>query len=154
MGGSSTGANRARGWAVVLVIAVAVYLLLAGARGWALITSGDPVAIALGLSVLAIPVVGAWVVWREVAFGAAMQRMGERLAAEGDLPEELPRTASGRYDRDAADTAFEGERARVEAQPHDWRGWYRLALAYDAARDRRRAREAMREARRLFDTHP
>ena len=37
-------------------------------------------------------------------------------------------------------------RAEVEAAPDDWRGWYRLAHAYDLAGDRKRARSAMRQA--------
>ena len=40
-------------------------------------------------------------------------------------------------------------RAAVEQTPDDWSAWFRLALAYDAAGDRRRARWATREAIRL-----
>ena len=119
-----------RRWAWLLVVAVVVYFLLAGTRGWALLTSGDTAGVFLGAAVLVLPVIGAWVVWREVAFGYAMQAMGADLAACGDLPiDDFART--------------------VEADPHDWRGWYRFGLAQDAARDRRRARAAMREALRL-----
>jgi Flp pilus assembly protein TadD len=53
---------------------------------------------------------------------------------------------SGRVDRAAADARFAERRAEVEAAPDDWRRWYRLALAYDDAGDRRRARAAMRTA--------
>lgn len=141
-----------RTWALVLVVAVAAYLLLAGARGVALITSGEVVPVALGIAVLVIPFIGAWVVWREISFGYAMQRMGRQLVAEGDLPvDDFERTPSGRMVREEAERFFAAERERVEAQPDDWRSWYRLGLAYDAARDRRRAREAMRRARRLYE---
>lgn len=141
-----------RTWALVLVVAVAAYLLLAGARGVALITSGEVVPVGLGIAVLVIPFIGAWVVWREISFGYAMQRMGRQLVAEGDLPvDDFERTPSGRMVREEAERFFAAERERVEAQPDDWRSWYRLGLAYDAARDRRRAREAMRRARRLYE---
>lgn len=141
-----------RTWALVLVVAVAAYLLLAGARGVALITSGEVVPVVLGIAVLVIPFIGAWVVWREISFGYAMQRMGRQLVAEGDLPvDDFERTPSGRMVREEAERFFAAERERVEAQPDDWRSWYRLGLAYDAARDRRRAREAMRRARRLYE---
>ena len=40
-------------------------------------------------------------------------------------------------------------RTEVEAAPEDWRGWYRLANAYDLAGDRKRAREAMRHSIQL-----
>ena len=72
----------------------------------------------------------------------------------------LPRRPSGRVDRDAADAHFEVIRAEVEAAPEDWRGWYRLAHAYDLAGDRKRARSAMRHAielahgRRTGADHP
>lgn len=141
-----------RAWAVVLVAAVAAYLVLAGARGIALITSGDAVPAALGIAVLVIPFIGAWVVWREISFGHAMQRMGRQLGAEGDLPvDDFARMPSGRLVREDAERFFAAESARVEARPDDWRSWYRLGLAYDAGRDRRRAREAMRHALRLFE---
>ena len=42
-------------------------------------------------------------------------------------------------------------RAQTEAAPEDWRTWFRLALAYDAAGDRTRARAAARHAVALHD---
>ncbi|MFP3380386.1 tetratricopeptide repeat protein, partial [Bacillus sp. SIMBA_069] len=51
--------------------------------------------------------------------------------------------------RDAADEQFPQYRAEVEAAPESWRAWFRLGLAYDASGDRRRAREALRQAIRL-----
>lgn len=139
-----------RRWAWLLAAAVAAYLLLAGIRGWALLTSGDPTGVLLGVAVFALPVVGAWVVWREIAFGYAMQEMGAELAARGDLPiDDFARTPSGRITTEDAQRFLADERARVDADPQDWAAWYRLGLAQDAARDRRRARAAMREARRL-----
>lgn len=140
-----------RRWAWLLAAAVAAYLLLAGLRGWALITSGDPTAVLLGAAVLALPFVGAWVVWREITFGYAMQDMGRRLAEEGDLPvDDFARMPSGRIVAEDAQRFLAAERERVESNPDDWKSWYRFGLALDAARDRRRARAAMREARRLF----
>jgi Flp pilus assembly protein TadD len=56
---------------------------------------------------------------------------------------------SGRIVREDGDAVFPSYRADVEADPGDWRAWYRLGLAYDASGDRRRAREAVRTAIRL-----
>lgn len=141
-----------RRWAIVLVVAVIAYLVLAGWRGLLLIASGEPVAIALGLAVVVIPLIGAWIVWREVQFGLATQRMGQAMAAEGSLPvDDFARTPSGRVVKEDAARFFAEEKAHVEQHPEDWRAWYRLGLAYDAARDRSRAREAMRHARKLFE---
>ena len=39
--------------------------------------------------------------------------------------------------------------ADAEAAPEDWRAWFALGFAYDAARDRSKAREALRQADRL-----
>ena len=144
---------RARTIAWILALAVGVYLVFAAGRAWVLITSGDPVPVLLGISVIVIPLLGAWMLGRELMFGVRSQQLGRALAAEGGLPrDDLPRTPSGRIERAAADERFEECRAEVAAAPDDWRCWYRLAIAYDDARDRRRAREAMRTAIGLFSS--
>jgi hypothetical protein len=141
----------ARRVALLLVAALAVYLVFAAARAWALISTGAPVPVLMGLAVLVIPVIGAWLVWREVAFGFGMQAMGRTLEAEGGLPvDDLPRSPSGRVQTQAADERFVRVREEVDAHPDDWRRWYVLAIAYDDARDRRRARAAMRRALALY----
>lgn len=141
---------NARVWAAVMAVAVGAYLALAVWRGSVLIVDGDVTSVILGLAVVVIPLIGAWLVWREIVFGRRTQILGQVLAADGDLPlDDFPRTPSGRIELTSAEEWFARERQRVEANPHDWRGWYRLGLAYDAARDRRRAREAMGESIRL-----
>lgn len=143
---------KARVWVALLVAAVAGYALLAAIRGWAFLGSGDPLNIALGFAVFAIPIVGGWLVWREIRFGQQSAKLGRTLADEGGLPvDDFPRTPSGRIQVEAAQAWFERERESVEQDPDNWRGWYRLGLAYDAARDRRRAREAIRESIRLAE---
>jgi cytochrome c-type biogenesis protein CcmH/NrfG len=138
---------RARHVAAVLVAVLVVYLGLAGYRGVLLLASGDPLQMLLGFGVLLLPVVGAYVVWREVQFGFATQRLARELGAAGRWPtEQLPTTPSGRPERDAADALFAVRRDEVAAAPDDWQAWFRLALAYEDARDRRRARAAMRRA--------
>ena len=141
----------ARTLAWILAAAVAVYLVLVGMRAWALIASGDAVPILLGVSVVVIPLIGAWALWRELAFGLHTQAMGRRLSAEGGLPaDDLPRTPGGRVEKDAADTRFAEYERDVQARPDDWRCWYRLAIGYDDARDRKQARGAMRRAIALY----
>lgn len=141
-----------RAWVIVLVVAVSAYLVLAVWRGTAFLSAGSVTSVVLGIAVLALPLLGAWLVWREVRFGRAMESMGRALEAEGDLPlDDFERTPSGRVTPEDAQRFFEREKARVDADPDDWRGWYRLGLAYDAARDRTRARTAMREAIRRRD---
>ncbi len=130
-----------------LVTMFAFYAVTIGWRGVLLVRDGRAVTVVLGLGVLLLPFIAAWAVWREVSFGLATERLARRLDAEGGLPvDDLPRRPSGRVDRAAADEAFAGYRADVERDPQDWRGWFRLATAYDAAGDRRRARAAARRA--------
>lgn len=137
----------ARTVAWILALAVGVYLVFTASRSWALIASGDPVPILLGISVIVFPLLGAWLIGRELLFGLRSQSLGRELGAEGGLPiDDLPRTPSGRIQRDAADERFAEYQVEVEQDPDDWRRWYRLAIAYDDARDRKRARSAMRRA--------
>ncbi|WP_199439023.1 tetratricopeptide repeat protein [Umezawaea beigongshangensis] len=144
---------RSRTVAFVLIAALVVYFVLLAGRAFALLGTGDPVGVALGVGVLILPLIGVWVVWTNVQFGMRTERMARELDAEGGLPDTsgLPRRPSGRVDREAADEWFEERRAEVEASPEDWRAWYRLAHAYDLAGDRTRARETMRKA---IDLHP
>ena len=137
----------ARVVAIVLAVACGAYLLLIARQAWALLPTGDPVARALGLGIALLPVIGVWVVVSELQFGQCTAALGRELAASGGLPEDdLPRTPGGRVVRDAADARFAQRHAEVEATPGDWGAWFRLAIAYDDAGDRRRARAAMRTA--------
>lgn len=131
-----------------LCVALVVYFVMLGRTALALLRTGSPAAVALGVGVLILPVVGAWVTVATLRAGLAHQRLA-RLAAEAGMELDvsaLPRRPSGRIDRDAADGLFQTVRTEVEAAPSDWRRWYRLARAYDYAGDRGRAREAMRRA--------
>jgi hypothetical protein len=129
----------------LLVAALAVYFALIGYRGVFLVEQRHLGLKVLGVAVLILPLIGIWVVVAEVRFGLATQRLAGMLADEPE-DEPLPRLPSGRIDRVAADARFEQRRAEVEAAPEDWQRWYRLAIAYDDAGDRRRARAAMRTA--------
>ena len=80
-----------------------------------------------------------------------LRRFMDRGAVDGlllgGLPvDDLPRRPSGRVDRSAAEEWFDRAREETEASPDSWRAWFRLALAYDAAGDRTRARAAARHA--------
>ena len=133
--------------AIVLAVVFVAYAVLLGWRGVLLIATGDPVAIVLGIAVLVIPVLGAYLVWRELQFGRQTEVLARELEASGGLPvDDLPRRPSGRIDRAAADEAFGKYKAEAEAAPDDWRVWFRLSTAYDAAGDRKRARATMRAA--------
>ena len=140
----------AKRWARALSGLVVVLSGVLVWRGWVLVADGRPVFVLLGLGVLILPAVGAWVLLQEWRFGLAAERLARRLEAEGGLPvDDLPRRPSGRIKRAAADEVFALRRAEGEAAPEDWRCWYRLAVAYGDAGDARRGRKAMRRAIRL-----
>jgi hypothetical protein len=143
---------RTKAVVAVLVVILVFYAVLIGAKGVAFIASGEPAPVVLGVGVLLIPVIGLGLVWREIAFGRRSAELAAALDAEGGLPvDDLPRRPSGRIERTAADEAFGVRQAEVEAAPDSWQAWYRLALAYDDAGDRSRARSAVRRAIELYD---
>jgi cytochrome c-type biogenesis protein CcmH/NrfG len=104
----------------------------------------------MGVALVVLPVIAVWAVGRELWFGVRAEQLGRRLEVEGALPQDdVAVRPSGRVMRGDADAVFPAYRADAEEHPDDWRAWYRLGLAYDAAGDRRRAREAVRTAIRL-----
>lgn len=134
----------------VMVALLGLYLVFAVRYGLLLLSTGDPVAIAMGVALFALPLLAIWALVVELLFAVRAERLGARLDAEGGLPaEELPLRPSGRIDPKAAAELFPVYQAATEAAPEDWRTWFRLGLAYDAAGDRRRARWATRQAIRL-----
>ena len=140
----------ARVGAVVMTVLLALYLVFAVYYAFVLFGTGEAVAIAIGVALLVLPLFGAGFIGAEIVFGVRAEKLARRLEAEGRLPtEEVPVSVSGRVDRAAAEELFPVYRAAVERAPEDWSAWFRLALAYDAAGDRRRARWATREAIRL-----
>jgi hypothetical protein len=136
--------------AIVMAALLALYLVFTARYAIILITTGIPVAVFEGVALLVLPIIGAWALISELMFGVRAQRLLSKMIERGALPvDDLPHRPSGRPMRDAADAEFPKYQAEVEAAPEDWTAWYRLALAYDASGDRRRARWATRRAIRL-----
>lgn len=133
---------------------LALYVWLVAGRAVALLASGielgEPVAITMGAAMIVLPLIGLWALGRELWFGWRADRLAARLEADGLLPDdEVELAPSGRPKRSEADRLFESCREAAEAAPDDWRAWFRLSVVYDAAGDRRRARQAARTAIRL-----
>jgi hypothetical protein len=146
----SEGARALRIQLVIgfMCVALVAYFLMLGRIAMAFITSGRPAAIGLGLALMGLPLIGIWVMVSTLRAGLAHQRLA-RIAKEEGMEldvSSLPRMPSGRIQRDAADALFASIRNELEADPENWRRWYRLARAYDYAGDRSRARETMRKA--------
>ncbi|GAA1480497.1 hypothetical protein GCM10009624_09370 [Gordonia sinesedis] len=131
-----------------LVVAACVYFVLLGRTGVQLIATGTVTGIGLGVGVLLLPLVGAWVLYATLRAGIEHQVLARAAVEAGrelDVSQ-LPRRRSGRIERDAADELFARVRAEWEADPEDWRNTYRVARAYDYAGDRSRARAMMKRA--------
>jgi len=127
-----------------------LFVVLALWSALAFILADNWIANVIGWCVVGIVVLGIWSLVRELRFGMNTEKLARILHDEGLLPEDnLPRTR-GRIDRAAADQEFETYRAETQADPDNWRSWYRLGLAYDAAGDRKRARAALRDAITMY----
>lgn len=137
--------------AVVLTAMLGLYLWLVAGRAVALIRTGEPIGIGLGVAFGVLPLLVLVLIGREWWLAIDVQRMADTLAERDDLPvDDLPRSPGGRIDRAAAVSAFDAARRDAEqAAPDDWGAWYRLAFAYEAAGDRRRARASLRTASRI-----
>ena len=141
--------------AITMAVLLALYLVLVAQHAVVLLGTGILVGQIEGAALLVLPIIGAWALVAEVLFGIRAQRLLRLMTERGDLPiDDLPHRPSGRAVRSAADVEFPKYQADVEAAPTDWTRWYRLALAYDACGDRRRARWATRRAIRLEHAKP
>jgi len=139
---------------VVMAMAFALYIWLLGGRAISFIRvgidDGEPVALIMGIALVVFPFLGAWALGRELWFGWRAEQLAKRLGDEGLLPdEEVELRPSGRVVQRDADALFPAYQAAVEQAPEDWRSWFRLGVVYDAAGDRKRARQATRQAIRL-----
>ncbi|WP_369797622.1 hypothetical protein [Mycobacterium sp. UM_WGJ] len=131
-----------------MCLALLMYLAFLGRIAVLLIASGSVAAIGMGVALLIMPFLGLWAMIATLRDGFAHQKLSRLIAADGMELDSgaLPRRPSGRIERDAADALFHTVRAELDADPDNWRRWYRLARAYEFAGDRRRAREAMKTA--------
>lgn len=138
---------RAKITYAVTAAVLVFYFVLVGSRGVLLIKHGTLLTVTFGVAVLILPVIGIWFLWKNTQFVRKANALAAELDAEGGLPvDDLARTPSGRIDRDSADAVFARRREETEDTPDDWRCWFRLAVAYQDARDTPRARKAMQRA--------
>lgn len=138
---------RGAAGALLMAALLALYLVLVGVRAVQFLGTGSAIGVAIGVALLVLPLIGAYLLVQELLFGIRSQRLVQRLSAEHGLPDDdLPRRPSGRVDRAAADAVFDRYRVEATAAPQDWRVWLRLGIAYDTSGDRRRARQAVRRA--------
>ncbi|MHB1172521.1 MAG: hypothetical protein ACYCZY_08500 [Lacisediminihabitans sp.] len=132
---------------IIMSALLLLYLALVTQLAFRLIAIDNGVSKALGVALIVLPLLGAWALGAELLFGIRSQRLVGLLRSTGELPlDTLPKRASGRPERAAADAEFPRYQTEVEADPGSWKAWFRLGLAYDASGDRRRARQSIRRA--------
>lgn len=135
----------------LMAVLLLLYLVLVATLAVRLVAVDSGISRALGIALFVLPLIGLWALIVEIRFGLSSQRLTGIVRREGDLPgDSLPLRPSGRPVRSAAEAEFPRYREAVEADPGSWRAWFRLGLSYDACGDRRRARQAIRRAIRLF----
>ena len=142
--------TRARWSALGMAVLLALYLVLITFYAVTLVTDPLPIVRGIGWALIVLPLLGAWALAVELLFGVRAERLARLLESEGGIPAEgqLGHDEAGAEgeDRDAVFARYADE---VREHPESWQHWFRLGLAYDASRDRRRARWAVRTAIRL-----
>ena len=140
---------------LVMAALLGLYLWAALFQGIVMIGTGEPVAVAMGVALIVLPVVGIWALYRELRFGFSSQKLLKIIQAEGDVPgDDLDHKPSGRPIREQADEEFPSYARAVEESPDSWKAWFRLGIAYDGSGDRKRARVAIRTAIALYRKNP
>jgi hypothetical protein len=142
-----TKLTSAKFGAIVMTGLLGVYLTLVGERSISLVNSDQPVAVAIGSLMLFLPLVAAWGIFLELRFGLRIEKLGNVLKNENAWPRfDFEFRPSGRPTKESAEAIFGKYREAVEKDSANWKTWFALGLAYDAAGDRARARKAMRTA--------
>lgn len=132
---------------VLVTILLVVYLLSTLQRAWIMFTSEQFIAKMFAVALFVLPIIGFWALCKELVFGYKTAKLAKVLEQENGLPvDNLERTAAGRVVRESADLAFVEYKFAAQQSPQDWRVWFRLSCIYDAAGDRKRARQTMRKA--------
>lgn len=147
----SLGRSSGKAAALFMAVLLALYLVASIVMAIGFMSSGQTVGVIMGAALIFLPLLGFWVLWRELRFGWQSERLVRELETEGLLLE-LPAAANGPEFRRYADEAFPALQDEVIAEPESWQAWLRLSLGYDAAGDRKRARAAARRAIELART--
>jgi len=126
--------------AFILTAVLLVYLGFAFSRGLDLLKTDTDAVKLLGLCVLVLPVLGGWLIVREIRFGFKSSNMGQQIH-EDLLPsrEIKPRTPEAEV---YLATAVE----RTKQAQDVWQNWFCVALGYDLVGERKLARESMQHA--------
>ena len=131
----------------LLVVGLIMYMVILGWRGFQLIASGTAAGIGVGIGVLILPVLGAWMIYSTLAAGSGTSGWWLRPRSWA-RPRRLRAAATrvGSYRARGSRRVVRAGAHRVGGRPDDWVNTYRIARAYDYAGDRTRARQMMKTA--------
>ena len=133
-------------WVGLMLALTLFYVFTLLGRGIILLQEPSLIAVAMGLAILVLPLVALWALFAELQFGLKAQRLSRRFIAL-DIPGlDLDLRASGRATKDSANKELERIQDAVNRDPEDWRLWFQLGEAHDAAGERKNARAAIRKA--------
>ncbi|GAA1488551.1 hypothetical protein [Brachybacterium sacelli] len=126
---------RQKIFVAALVLISAAYCWGLGWIAWGFLRAGGALGYGLALGIVILLALTLWVIWREVLFGLRAAGLSRRYSPPAQAVDGDPRAE------------FEAARGAVlSGGDQDWAAWFRLALAYDALRDRKGARMATRHA--------
>mgnify|MGYP000093007789 FL=1 len=133
--------------AALMALLTLIYTGLLANTGITLLVLDEPVAKFMGALILVFPIFSIWLTIREFVFGVQIERLASKIEREGKWPQfDFEYRPSGRPTRASADRVFESFATAAHNNPSSAHAWFSLGLAYDAAGDRKRARQAMRKA--------
>ena len=124
--------------AFLMTALLSVYMAFSVSRGLVLISSDSGPAKILGVAVIVIPLLGSYLVYREIRFGFATARIAKLVD-----PELLPMKIATDEENEAY---LEAAVEAAKTSPQSWVAWYQVALGYHVTGDRKHARESMRHA--------
>ena len=126
--------------AFVLAGVLGVYLVFAGMRGLDLLSSASTPVKLLGVCVIILPILGGFLIYREIRFGYSTSELGKHINAEllptADIK---PRSPEAQEYLDAAIT-------QAKADESNWQNWYCVGIGYDLTGQRKLARECMQHS--------
>jgi hypothetical protein len=128
----------------ILTVVLFVYLGFAFSRGIDLLKTDNGAVKLLGFCVLILPLLGGWLVIREVRFGFKSSQMGNQVS-DVLLPQREIKPRSPE-----ADEYLEAAVARTKDAQDVWQNWFCVALGYDLVGERKLARESMQYSVELY----
>lgn len=133
-------------WLAVMVAITLLYAFLLFERGVVLLQDGQPVAVIMGVAILVFPLLSLATIFFEIRFGLRLEKLEKLFLASGMESPGYELRPSGRAEPESGKRIFEQLKAALEKDEQNFLLWYLLADAYDKLGDRKRARQAARQA--------